>query len=140
MSDLGKDLRTYLLADSDIETAVGDDRIHQNKAPEGYAGLYIWYSRGGTDDEDELADAEGSAPFREFFDVELIGRDLDAVLALADEVRSHHKARGSFGSGTVQALFVRDHADDYLPRGIFDDDQGLHVAALQFEIVGYVAA
>jgi len=137
MSSLGIDLRSYLLDDSDISDAVGAERMHQNKTPESYDGLYIWYSRGGTDDEDELDDEEGTAPFREFFDVEVIGRDLDAVLDAADELRSHSKARGTFGDGTVQALFVRDHADDYLPRGIFDDDEGFHVAALQLEIVGY---
>jgi len=136
MSQLGIDLRVYLLADSDISEAVSE-RCHQNKVPEGYDGLYIWFARGGTDDEDGLGDAEGEAAFREFFDLEVIGRDLGDVLDVADEIRSHNKARGSFGNGDVQALFIRDHTDDYIPRGIFDDDEGLHVAAVQLEIVGY---
>lgn len=136
MSQLGIDLRAYLLADEDIASALGS-RLHQNKTPESYAGAYGWLARGGTDDELELDESEGGGGFREYFDLELYGRDLDQVLELAEAVRAHNCARGAFGNGTVQALFVRDHADDYIPRGIFDDDQGLHLAALQLEIVGY---
>jgi hypothetical protein len=129
-----------MLDDSDISTAVGAERIHQNKTMEGYDGLYVWFSRSGTGDEDGLNDAEGEAPFREFLDVEVIGRVLDDVLDVVDEIRSHNKARGSFGEGTVQALLVRDHNDDYVPRGVFDDEEGLHIAALQIEVVGYESA
>ena len=79
----------------------------------------------------------GVAAYLAYAVLSWFSRDLDEALELSDAVRAHNKARGAFGDGTIQGLFIRDHADDYIPRGIFDDDQGLHVAALQFEIVGY---
>jgi hypothetical protein len=140
MSQLGVDLRAYLLTDSAISTAVGATRIHQNHVPEGYGGLYIWFGRSGTEDEDALDDSTGSLPFREFFDLEVIGRSLGGVLDCAEEVASHHKHKGAMGTGSVQLLRIFDHEDDYIPRGVFDDELGLHYAAFQVEVTGYSPA
>jgi len=146
MSQLGIDLRGYLLTDATLSGYVGGARIHQNRVPEEYDGLYIWFGRSGTEDEDALDDAQGAQPFREFFDLEIIayategdgGQALDNVEACADRLRTHHKRRGSLNNGSVQLLRIFDHQDDYIPRGVFGDD-GLHYAAFQIEVTGYVA-
>ena len=141
MSKLGIDIRSFLLADSDISDDVGGERIHQNVAPEEYDGAYIWYARAGTGDaeEESFDDDTGTAEFREYWDLEAITSTLTATLALIELVKNHHRHRGGFGGGTVQAIWVREHADDYIPRGVFSDE-GHHVAAVQLEIVGYAAA
>lgn len=135
MASIGEDLRTFLLADAGISAAVGT-RIHQDIAPQGYDGQYIWFGRGGTENEDMLDSVAGEKSFREFFDIETISRDINESLSLAALVKGKHNSRATFGSGTIQGLFVTDHADDYIPRGI-GQDSGLFVAALQLEIVGY---
>lgn len=135
---IGEDLLTYLLADSSIASAVGT-RCHQNKAPHGYDGQYIWFGRAATENADAIDDAAGTAPFRQYFDVECCSDDIDEAIDLADLVKAKHLARGSFGAGTIQGVFVTDHADDYIPRGV-NSDEGMHVAALQLELVGYTGA
>ena len=132
---LGEDLRTWLRADASILDLAGT-RVHQNKAGNKYNGQYIWYGRATTQNEDALNDPAGTDPFSQIFDVEAISDDIDEALNLADLLKAKHLARGTFGAGTVQGVFVSDHADDYIPRGINSED-GLHVAALQFEIMGY---
>lgn len=136
-STLGEDLRAFFLADGPISSAVGGARIHQNMAPEQYAGRYLWFGRAGTQPEDAHDDAVGERPFRELFDLEAISEDLDEAEALADLLRGKDKYRGALGSGTVQALRITDQDDDYLPRGD-DSDEGRHVAALELQVIGYV--
>jgi hypothetical protein len=132
---LGEDIRTWLLADTAIAAVVGG-RVHQNKAGDRYLGPYIWYGRATTQNEDALDDSAGTKPFSQIFDIESISDDIDEALSIADMLKAKHLARGTFGGGKVQGVFVSDHADDYIPRGSNSDD-GLHVAALQLEFMGY---
>ena len=132
---LGEDLRTWLLADASITALVGT-RCHQNKVPQNSTSPYIWYGRATTENEDAIDDIAGTIPFVQMFDVECISDDIDEALNLADLLKAKHLTRGTIGSGTVQGVFVSDHADDYIPRGDNSDD-GRHVAALQFQIMGY---
>jgi len=135
MADIGEDIRTWLLADASISAVVGT-RVHQNKAPQASTTPYIWYGRATTQNEDALADDAGTAPFSQIFDIEAISDDIDEALDIADMLKAKHLSRGLIGGGRVQGVFVTDHADDYIPRGDNSDD-GRHVAALQFEFMGY---
>lgn len=135
MTVIGEDIRTWLLADASISAVVGA-RVHQNKVPQASAAPYVWYGRATTANEDALDDPAGTTPFSQIFDIESISDDIDEALDLADLLKAKHLARGTIGSGTVQGVFVTDHADDYIPRGV-DSDDGRHVAALQFEFMGY---
>lgn len=136
---LGIDLRTWLLAVGGIDTIV-DGRVHQNHAPESYQGAYIWIGRGGMEPADELNEGPAVNPFTEFWDVEIYSRDIDETEDLAELVHSLAPMRGGVGSGTVQRLTITDHADDYLPKGMYGDDDGLHLAALQVTVMGYAPA
>lgn len=139
MTQLGQDLRTFLLADSDISTAVGASRISQNHVPETYDGLYVWFARAATEHERTIDQATGEEPFRQFWDLEVIGETLGDVLDAAEHIVDLDASGGTFGAGTVQVLWVSDHNDDYLPRGIYSDE-GLYVSSFQLEVVGYVPA
>ena len=140
MTAIGEDIRTWLLTDSSITAMVGSTaaaaRIHQNKAPQNESTPYIWYGRATTNNEDAIDDPAGTLPFSQIFDIEAISDDIDEALDLADLLKAKHLARGTLGTGSVQGVFVTDHADDYIPRGDNSDD-GRHVAALQFEFMGY---
>ena len=136
---LGEDIRARLLADATIRAAVGGQRVHRNTIPQTKLGTRIWFSRAGVEHEDVVSDGAGVQPFRERFDLEVIGDDLDDVDTTATAVRALHKITGTFGAGTIQRMFVTDHQDDYVPRGV-GTDEGAHVAAMQLEITGYLGA
>jgi hypothetical protein len=136
MSDIAEQLRTWLLTDNSLKALVGAEGVHQNVLPEDVHDPAVWFSRARVEHEDVIDQAAGAGPFRETFDVEVIGLDVDQVEDAAEILRLKHCYRGTFGTGTVQGIFVRDHKDDYIPRGVLADD-GSNVAALEFEIVGY---
>jgi hypothetical protein len=136
MATIAENLRTWLLSDNSLKALVGNDGVHQGILPEKPHDPVVWFGRARTQTEDTLDQAAGERPFREAFDVEAIGLDIDQVEDVAEILRTKHLYRGSLGSGMVQGVFVSDHADDYIPRGILADD-GSHVAAMQFELVGF---
>jgi len=135
---IDQDIIAALIADVNIAAKVGT-RVHYQRVPQGYIDDYIWLARSGSSDDEDRAmdDASGASyHFREFFDVECISQDLDDAVSLALLVKKFDSKRDTLGNGTVQAIFVRDHADDYVARGVSGDD-GSFVGALQFELVGY---
>jgi hypothetical protein len=69
------------------------------------------------------------------FDVEVLGYDIDFVQTTADALKTALNGYiGYFSLDFARAVFVQDHSDDYLPRSMVDDDQGLHVATFQLRI------
>jgi len=132
---LGADLRTWLLAQGGISALVGT-RVHQNRAPEGYDGPYIYFRRRSVTHEDTVDMPAGDAAFEQSFDVEAIAEDQDQAMDLGELLLALHAYRGSFGGGTVQGVFVEDQSDDYVPRGLMGDT-ALEFAALDFNIIGY---
>jgi len=136
MATIGEDLRTFLLADSDISTAVGASRVYQNEAVENYVGSFIWYQRSDTEPLQTLGESAGARPWAEFINVECISDDIDDAIDLGDLVRAKHATRGTFGAGTVSGLFIGSQSDAYIPRGDASDD-GLNVCAFSFQIMGY---
>lgn len=139
MSTLAEDLRAELIADSEIATAVVT-RVHYQHVPESVVGSYVWFSRSGSSDDDDrtLGDASGQKyHFRELWDMEGISSDLASAQALAGMLKKFDSHQSSLGDGSVQGIFVRDHTEDYIPRGVLNDD-GFFVGAVQFEIIGYV--
>lgn len=132
MSDVATRLRSFLLSDASITREVGD-RIHQAHVPESSEGDYIYYQRSGIEPLRTL-DAYALSPLYATFDVEVISRDIDQCQLIASLIRSKLDCyRGTFDDGTVQAVFVEDHNDDYIPRGTYADE-GVHVAAMSVQI------
>ena len=133
-SPLPVDLRTWLV---NLMPEVGT-RVHYLMVPESYSGPYLWYGWAGSGDDEDLflGQLPGYDPFREEFDVEIISDDVRDIVNLARRLKLHSTFRGDFGDGRIQGLFVRDHSDQYIPRGI-GGDEGLSFSSVRLEIVGY---
>jgi hypothetical protein len=138
---IDQDLMTEIVALSGVTGKIGStsSRIHYNHIPESYEGTYIFFRRStaGDDDDRSLGDASGRKyRFREFFDVEAISRDLGDEVDLALLLKKLDSHQGTLGDGTIQGLFVRDHSDDYIPKGV-ESDAGYFIGSLEIEVVGY---
>ena len=138
MSNCASDFRAFLLADSGIAAAVGT-RIHVGSVPQPTAAPYIWIGRASVAHERTLDQGQGEQPFEERWDLEVWGESLGDVQDLAELIRGLDCAKGAFGDGTIQLLYVEDHADDYSPKGLFSDE-GLDLAAFSITLYGYVPA
>ena len=136
MPSIGEDLRTFLLADSDISSAVGAGRVYQNEAVENYVGTFIWYARTDTEPLQTLDESAGTRPWTEWVDLECISESIDEAIDLGALIRTKHATRGTFGAGTVSGLFINSQSDSYVPRGDASDD-GLNVCAFAVQLVGY---
>lgn len=133
MAAIDVDLRSWLLADAAIAAATAN-QVHKSHAPESASGTYVIYLRRGLDHERTTDQQPGAAAFREYFDVEIYGDTVAAVETVAGLLRAKDCTVGTFGERTVQAVFVEDHSDDYVPKGN-DADEIIAFAALQLEIV-----
>lgn len=136
MTDLSQDFRTYLLTKStitDLVSGSGLARIHQNKVPEQSALPHICFFRRQTLVERALNE-QNPTPTMANFDVECVSATQLGANALAEAVRAAIDGqRGTFGSTTVQGIFVEDHDDDYQRRNDESDD-AKYVATFQVEI------
>lgn len=131
---VSEDVRSFMLADASIAGLVGT-RVHKNHVPQDGDTPYVSYFRGGVEYENTTDVSAGGDPFRQFFDIESVSDDVSEADTLADYVRNRFaNYRGAFGDGTVQACFVSDHDDDYIPRNV-DADSGLHVATIRVEVI-----
>lgn len=140
MSTIDQDLRSFLLAQSLIADGVGGERIHKLTAPQEETDEpYVVYMVSGHQHERSIDQGVGEEPFHTFFDVEIYGSDLTDAGKVAQLIRDLDGSVGAFGQGTMQALFVEDHSDDYVPKANDSDDIEMF-AALQIEILGYKAA
>ncbi len=130
MADVAQNLRAFLLADASIAALVGAS-VHQNLVPENRPTPFIWYRQAGVAYEPITDAAAGADPDDYLYDLECVSDDLDEAANLAALVRGRLAYyRGDFGDSTVQAIFVDDHEDDYIPRNE-DADAGLHAATLR---------
>ena len=132
MSDVPTNLRTFLLADTDVAAIVAT-RVHQSSVPESVDAPYIWFTRDRSDGP-RCLDNGVARTTEQQFSVECIAESLSTSQALADAVSDALDGyRGTFGDSTVKGVFVDDQTDDYIPRGVSSDD-GAFVAALQVRI------
>lgn len=141
--NLAEDFRTFCISQPTVAAMIGSDadeaRIHQSRAARGKDLKFPFaiFFRRGTENEDLLDDDVGALPFHVYFDIECASNDLDESQDLADALRAVlHNYDGPLGGGSVQAIFVEDHDDDYQPR-LEAEDGAVHVSSLQVEIHGY---
>jgi hypothetical protein len=132
---MSEDFRAFLLAQPDIANSVGSS-VHVNSVPEEIVPPYIWLRRSGANSERSLGDAQGTPAFEERWDLEVITDSPGECEDLAASIRNLDGAKGTFGTGSIQGLFIEDYSDEYVPKGVFSDE-GLDVAAFQIVIYGY---
>jgi hypothetical protein len=132
MTDLSEDFRPYLLSKTTIADLVGA-RVFQNKVPQTATMPFVCYFRRQTLVERATNETNPKATMVSF-DVECVDDSQSGANALAEAVRTAIDGqRGTFGSTTVQGVFVEDHDDDYIPK-VNDSDDVVPVATFQVEI------
>jgi hypothetical protein len=142
-NSVSQNLRLFLQSDTTIAKKVGL-RIHQNHVPMvkingvptiDMRGEYLWFGRDSAESERALDDAVGEAPFRYFYDVEVVGRTPTGAESLADAVFARCDSyTGAFGDTTVRAIFVTKQNADYVPRNV-GGDTGMHVETMRLEVI-----
>ena len=137
MSNFGQDFRAFLLAQSGIAAVVGS-HVHVGSVPQEIEPPYIYLQRARATHERTLGQGQGETPFEEQWDVEVIVDDPTKLETLAAAIRGVDCARGTFGAGRMQGLFLDDQADDYIPKGVFSD-AGLDTVAWSATVYGYAA-
>lgn len=138
MANLGTNLRSFLLSQTELAAIVGL-RIHQDHVPQskvdtdGYFRPYIWFGRSGVGREECLSPELGAPPDIEFFDLECIAPSMPMADEIADQVTALDGYKGEFGEQSIQAIFVEDQSDEYVPRGQ-RTDVGSSVRALSLAL------
>lgn len=134
MATIGENIRAAMIADSTGVEALVSGRIHQNNVPETLVLPRVWYTRAASFKE---VDNDGIGSLTDSsWDIECQALTLDAALDVADAVKDLlNGKKGAFGDDTVQGIFVEDHDDEYLPKGLGeDDDNHIHVASISAQI------
>jgi hypothetical protein len=125
MATVDENLIAFLLADTNSPAVAKlcGGRIHQNYVPPGNNGMspttpYVWFSKSDDSGEDAIDDAAGTVPFNSVYDLECWAATVREAIALKDAVRKRlHLARGTFGAGTVQGVYVTGQGGDYQLKG-----------------------
>lgn len=143
MSTIPEDIRSAFLNVLPLRDLLSDgaqNRIAENHARQEWFGdrmCFCVYTLRTTENEDTTDAAVGGQPFREFWDIEFWSTDAgQAEAARKLTQQNFHLFRGTFGAGRVQGIFADDHASEYIPRVDYSGN-GLHLAASDFQIVGY---
>ncbi len=127
-------LRAWLV--DRLSTVVGQ-RVHVGVVPETSDPPYVWVGLSGTENIATLDQAPGGQPFVTSWDVEIYGVTPTEVANAAHLLHAANCWRGAFATGhTVQGVFVTTQADDYVPRGVMEDE-GLHGAFFSLEVWGF---
>lgn len=138
VATFGENFRSYLLGQSAIAAVVGT-HVHVGSVPQDITPPYLYVQRARANHERTLDQAQGQVPFEEQWDLEAIADNAADLATLSEAVRGIDCARGNFGAGKMQSLFLEDQEDDYLPKGLYSD-QGLDVAAWSVTVYGYKPA
>lgn len=133
MATLEENLKTFLQADTTVKEIVGN-RISYNHVPQSSDTPYIFFQQTGTTDDDGIGDSPG-APTRYQYALECWDRDVLRAKRLGLRVQTIlNKYIGAIGDQTVQAIYAPTQDDNYVARGILDDE-GFHGAFLNVEVV-----
>lgn len=133
MATMEENLASLILSDTTLKSAIGS-RLAYNHVPQTSQIPYGFFQQTGTVDDDGIGDAAG-LPTR--FQYSLEFWDTDALRAKSTGRRAQqllHKYRGAFGDSSVQAIFAASQDDNYVPRGI-NDDNGFHGSFLNLEVI-----
>ena len=101
MSQIGVDLRSWLLSIPAVNAATGGQRVHQNQVPQDQPPLYVWYARRSVDQDlfAELNDG-GTDPAVVSWDIEVIGDNIDDVKTVATAIMKKNR---TFGASPMSA-------------------------------------
>lgn len=129
---VGTDLRTLLLADTDITDIVGA-MVYHSRVPQRGNVPYLWLQRRGVITDDANTATRGQAPRAYIYDIDAVSDDISEAEDLIDAVWAHlHFYNDTFGSGSAQ-IVVSDQSEQYISVNQ-DDDSGIFVQSLMVTI------
>jgi hypothetical protein len=136
VADLAENLRSVVIASTAIAAEftgiAAPYAVIQGWEPQEDTLPRMHFARSSFSEEVDL-NAEGGLTEQQF-DLEVISDDLDEAQDIAHATRKFlNGKRGTFGTQTVQGVFVEDHNDDYIPKGVASEE-AYHVAALAVTI------
>lgn len=130
----GSDLRAFLLNQSLFAGSSGTGRIQVNVNDQEAATPRVYIQQSSYTDDDMLYSGADGMP-NTSFDVEVIDEDITDCLSISQTIRKALKGyHGAFGSTWALGVFVEDHDDNYIPKGI-DTDENFNVSALSVTIM-----
>ena len=132
MSDIAEDLVIHLnIHAAGVGTAVGG-RIHQTHMPQRSQYPAVYLINTAADEELTMGGRDVYPVVRAVFDIEVLSTGLDEANTIADQVDTALQGiRNSDWLGPtndIQAAFLEDKDDDYVPRAAGTDD-GINVVA-----------
>lgn len=136
MADLGENIRSFLVGSTGVAAQFDDITlahvVEQNRVAQDVPQPRIWFRRNAEVKEPDLG---GTVTHGEStWDIECQSKEVDQAQNIATEVKTVLNAhRGTFGANSIQGAFVFDHDDQYIVKGLSDDD-GTFVAALSVTI------
>lgn len=130
---LEENLKAFLEADSQLRELVGN-RVAYNHVPQTSKIPYVYFQQTGSSDDSGIGDDAG-LPTRFQFTIECWHNTSFGAKTLGRRVHQIlNKYRGALGDQSVQAIFAESQSDDYVPRGIMNDN-GFHGSFLAAEVV-----
>ena len=136
MADIGENLRTVIIGSTALRAAMTNyaaiGAVEQDTYRESPPLPRIWFSRSIQNEEIDLSGTGGLE--QSSWDIEVQSDVIGTAQTIAAVVKRYlNGKRGTFGTQTVQGVFVNDHDDDYIPRSIASED-GIYVAAMSADI------
>ena len=136
MASIGEDIRTFIIGSTGVAThfaaIAAPAVVEQNTIRQEAPTPRIWYQRDSEREETDLSGEGGLVESQ--WNIEVHSTSDDARFDIADALKTRMNGYyGPFGSRTVQGVFIEDHDDDYIPRGI-GSEEGFYVAALSARI------
>jgi len=136
MSSIGEKLRTAVRSSTAIAAIVGT-RVHQNRVPKSSTWPRIWFGRRGAEFPGVCMTTTGNTagePLKTIFDLEVASNDIDQAIDLGLMTQKYLNCYAK-STDNITAIFADDHDDEYIPKGIGEDDEGIHVSALELTIL-----
>jgi hypothetical protein len=131
MTHMPEDLRTFIIGTTAVTQYIGT-RCHYNHLPESAIQPHVWF-RVSSDTEERTMDGVGGLHEAQV-DVECAGLSESSAQNVADAIKTRLDGyKGTFGTATAQAAFLRDKDDDYLPFSN-QSDEGVHVVAYSLQM------
>jgi len=131
VASIGEDIRSFIVGSTSIAThftAISKiGVVEQNKVRQDAPDPRIWFQRDQSNETTDLSGTGGLVESR--WNIEVHSNSDDNRFNIMDAVKRRMNGYlGTFGSRSVQGVFIEDHDDDYFPRGVGTED-GLYVAA-----------
>lgn len=116
-----------------LATLASPYAVEEAKVSEFQGQTRVWFQRSGEKTERHLDGSAGLTTTE--FDVEVHSTDISTSQDLADALKAGLDAYyGTMGAQAVDGIFVEDHDDNYVPKGLMGD-AGFFVPALKVTVM-----